>query len=100
MWQHFEIIGTGLYLPQRKLTAEDIDRRAGLSAGWTRTHTGVLVRHECAPPETLGSMAREAVAGALGEAALGWGDLDLLLDASTCRHQPIPCNAAYLQHCF
>ncbi len=34
----------------------------------------------------------------LNEAELDWSDLDLLIDGSTCRHQPIPCNAAYLQH--
>jgi 3-oxoacyl-[acyl-carrier-protein] synthase-3 len=98
MLQHFTIIGTGLYLPRRQLTAEDIDQRAGLPAGWTRKHAGVLVRHECTPPETLASMALEAIGQALREAALDWGDLDLLIDGSTCRHQPIPCNAAYLQH--
>jgi len=31
-------------------------------------------------------------------ASVGWRDIDLILDASNCRHQPIPCNAAYLQH--
>ena len=98
MQQHFTIIGTGLYLPPRRLTAEDIDRRAGLPDGWTRKHAGVLNRHECTPPETLASMALEAIGQALREAALDWSDLDLLIDGSTCRHQPIPCNAAYLQH--
>ncbi len=98
MRQHFTFAGTGLYLPRRQLTAEDVDRRAGLPAGWTRTHAGVLLRHECAPPETLASMAHKAIDMALGESGLDWGDLDLLIDASTCRHQPIPCNAAYLQH--
>jgi 3-oxoacyl-[acyl-carrier-protein] synthase III len=98
MQQHFTIIGTGLYLPPRRLTAEDVDRRAGLPDGWTRKHTGVLNRHECSPPETLASMALEAIGLALREAAMDWSDLDLLIDGSTCRHQPIPCNAAYLQH--
>src|SRR4051812_30365196 len=97
MLQHFEIIGTGLHLPAKRLTDEDVDHRAGLPAGWTREHCGVLVRHECAPPETLGSMAREAAAAALAEAGLGWPDVDLIIDGSTCQHQPIPCNAAHLQ---
>jgi 3-oxoacyl-[acyl-carrier-protein] synthase III len=100
MQQHFAIAGSGFYLPRRKLTAEDIDRRAGLAAGWTRANTGVLVRYECEEPESLASMAQEAIASAMHEAAVGWTDVDLLLDASTSRHQPIPCNAACLQSCI
>ena len=98
--QHFEILATGLYLPRVVLGAEDIDRRLGVAEGWTRTHVGVLSRHECFAPETLGSMAREAAFAALGEAGLAWSDIDLIIDASTSRHQPIPCNAAHLQAHF
>jgi 3-oxoacyl-[acyl-carrier-protein] synthase III len=97
MNQHFEIAGTGLHLPRTKVTDEDIDRRAGLPSGWTREHAGVLERYECSPPETLATMACEAIASAMRAAAIGWGDVDLILDGSTCRYQPIPCNAAYLQ---
>jgi len=98
--QYFEIAGCGFYLPQVVLSAEDIDRRAGLAEGWTRTHVGVLSRHECVAPETLGSMATFAARAALSDASLGWGDIDLILDASTSRHRPIPCNAAHLQAHF
>ncbi len=98
MQQYFEIIGSGFHLPQRRLTAEDADARAGLREGWTRKHTGVLVRYECTAPETLASMATAAVGAAMRDAALAWRDVDLILDASTCRYQPIPSNAAYLQH--
>jgi 3-oxoacyl-[acyl-carrier-protein] synthase-3 len=94
MWQHFEIAGTGLYFPHQRLSAEDVDRRAGLPSGWTRAHAGVLLRHECAPPESVGSMAEQAIESALYDAAVAWPELDLFIDASTCRHQPIPCNAA------
>ncbi len=97
MWQHFTIAGSGLYLPRQALSAEDVDGRAGLESGWTRAHTGVLKRHECSGPETLASMAQAAMSAALQDADASWSDVDLLLDASTTRHQPIPCNAAVLQ---
>ncbi len=98
MQQHFSILGTGFHLPQRKLTAEDVDERAGKPRGWTRTHTGVVDRYECAAPETLATMACAAIASAMRDASVRWRDVDLILDGSNCRHQPIPCNAAYLQH--
>jgi len=97
MLQHFSIAGSGFHLPQRRLTAEDVDARASMPRGWTRDHVGVLERFECAEPETLATMACAAVAGAMADAQLAWSDVDLIIDASNCRYQPIPCNAAYLQ---
>lgn len=98
MWQHFEVAGTGLHLPARVVTAEEIDARSGRPVGWTREHVGVLTRRECVPPETLGGMAVSAMTAALHDAGVGWGEVDLVIDGSTCPHQPIPCNAAYLLH--
>jgi 3-oxoacyl-[acyl-carrier-protein] synthase-3 len=43
-------------------------------------------------------MARNAIDAAMRQAGVAWSDIDLLIDGSTCRHQPIPCNAAYLHH--
>lgn len=100
MQQCFEVAGTGLYLPHRRLTAEDVDRRAQRPEGWTRRHVGVLTRHECAAPETLATMATHAVVQAMRNASADWSQIDLIIDASTCRHQPIPCNACCLQQAF
>jgi 3-oxoacyl-[acyl-carrier-protein] synthase III len=97
MQQFFKVIGTGHYLPGKLLSADDIDARANLPAGWAANHVGVLSRYECLPPESLGSMAGHAVAAALKDADIDWPQVDLILDASTCRHQPIPCNAAFVQ---
>ena len=97
MLQHFSIVGSGFHLPGRRLTAEDVDERASMPRGWTRANVGVLDRYECVEPDTLATMACAAIAGAMAEASLQWRDVDLILDASNCRHQPIPCNAAYLQ---
>jgi 3-oxoacyl-[acyl-carrier-protein] synthase-3 len=100
MGQHFELLGSGLHLPYRKLTAADVDVRAGLPSGWTAKHTGVLARYECAQPETLASMAQAAIEQAMQEAGIAWSEVDLIVDGSTCRHQPIPCNAAVVQQRF
>lgn len=100
MQQHFELIGSGLHLPARKLSATDVDARAGLPTGWTAAHTGVLERYECAAPETIATMAKRAVENAMRDAEITWREIDLILDASTCRHQLIPCNAASIQRSF
>jgi 3-oxoacyl-[acyl-carrier-protein] synthase III len=98
--QYFCIAGTGAYLPQRCLTAEDIDGRIGRNPGWTRARTGVVERRECASPESLGSMARVAIQAAMHDANTAWADIDMIVDCSTSRHRPIPCNAAHLQALF
>ena len=96
MDQRFQLIGTGLHLPRVVVSAEEIDRRIDRPTGWTRTHVGVETRHECVAPESLGSMAQVAIDEAMAEAGIGWRDVDLVIDASASRHQPIPCNAAHL----
>lgn len=96
MWQHFEILGTGSDLPGIGIPADEIERRAGLPAGWVERHTQVALRYECVRPETPASMARRAIVRAMEDARLTWRDIDLLIDCSTSRHQPIPCNAAIL----
>jgi 3-oxoacyl-[acyl-carrier-protein] synthase-3 len=98
MWQHFEVAGTGVGLPAAAVTAEEVDARCDRPPGWTRDRTGVLTRYECRPPETLAGLASAAIAAAMADAGVGWGDVDLLIDGSTCRYQHIPCNAAYLLH--
>lgn len=100
MRQHFRILGAGSDLPGKPVTAAEIERRARLPDGWIAEHTQVANRHECVSPESLASMATRAVGRALEDAQRQWSDIDLILDASTSRHQPIPCNSAVLQATF
>lgn len=96
MQQFFEILGSGVYLPSTVVSSDEIDDRCRLPRGWTAEHVGVARRHECRPPETLATMARQAVRAALADARTSWSEVDLLIDASASRHRPIPCNAAHV----
>jgi 3-oxoacyl-[acyl-carrier-protein] synthase-3 len=100
MWQHFEILGTGRALPGNCWNAADVELRAHLPAGWIAEHTQVMTRYECVAPSSLATMAREAMGLALKDADTGWHEVDLVIDCSTSRHQPIPCNGAFLQSLF
>ena len=97
MQQHFRLIGTGHYLPRTELLPEDIDRRLGKQIGWTAEHSGVAKRRECLPHETLAGMACAAIQAAISNADVAWEEVDLLIDCSNCRQQPIPCNAALVK---
>lgn len=97
MQQHFEFVGTAHYLPRKLLLASEVDQRLGLEIGWTEKNTGVLARYECCEPESLATMAKQVVGQAMKNAQVDWPDIDLIIDCSTCRRQPIPINAALLQ---
>lgn len=90
-----KILGTGIYLPKTIVTAGEIDRRAGLSKGWTEKHSGVLTRHFVAD-ETASFMGARAVESALATAGLTLADVDCLVCTSGTAEQPIPCTAALI----
>lgn len=100
MQQHFEIAGMGYHLPEKEITAAMADQMAGKEPGWTARQTRVATRYYCQPPETLRSMARAAVEKAMHAAAVSWGDIGLIIDASTSRYRPIPANAIHIQAAF
>jgi len=87
--------GTGMAVPERAVTAEEIDARAGLPAGWTRQHSGVLTRY-FSEGETASQLGARAVHEALDRAGLTVRDLDAVICVSGTMQQPIPCNAALL----
>lgn len=97
MKQYFKIIGSARKLPAKCITAEALDQRAGLPAGWTEQHTGVRFRYEAVEPENGTTLGCRVVGDALASAGLGLRDLELLIDASLCVQQPIPSNSALLQ---
>lgn len=84
-------------MPQRRLTAEDIDKRLGQKLGWTRANTGVISRFECTAPESLVTMGLEAMKRAITSAGIDWHQIDCILSCSTSQFRLIPCNAAHFQ---
>ena len=43
-------------------------------------------------------MGRRAIELAMSEAQIGWEEVDYIVDCSTSKFRPIPCNAAHIQH--
>ncbi len=97
MQQYFRIIGSGVYLPPHMVSAEEVDQRLSVPAGWTARHAQVLTRYECRPPETIATMAGHAAKRAIDNAQVSLTSIDLIIDCSTSLYQPIPCNAAVYQ---
>lgn len=91
--QQVEIAGTGIALPTRIVTSDEIDRHQGLAIGHTYRKTGVLSRHYVTS-ESASELAVEAIGVALKNADIGFNEVDCLIAASGTAEQAIPCDAA------
>lgn len=97
MNQYFTIVGSARALPRRKIYADELDQKLGLAPGWTARHTGVLTRHASSDQQETEAITRQVCMGAIADAGKTLAEIDLIVDASLCVQQPIPCNAALVQ---
>jgi 3-oxoacyl-[acyl-carrier-protein] synthase-3 len=90
------IAAVGRYLPQRVVTAAEMDERLHVPEGWVLSKTGVAERRWVDGESPL-VMAVAAVEDALKRTNVTLGDIDLLMYAAATPHQLIPDTAALLQ---
>lgn len=91
------ILGTGEYVPSRRVPSEDFDRRWGKPAGWTRRHVGIDCRYYAGIEETASFMAARAANEALRRAGLKADGVDAIISVGSVPEQAIPCTAALVQ---
>lgn len=91
-----KIVGTGKYLPEQTITAEDLDKKLGVPDGWVLNKTEVQVRHFI-KEETASQMGARAAEAALEDAGLTFSDIDCLVSTSGTMEQSIPCTASLIQ---
>lgn len=91
-----KLSGLGWYLPERRVTNEEIGQRLAIPAEWIERASGVRERRR-ATTETAVQMASAAACKALATAGLRLDDLDAIVGASTAPEQAIPCTAALVQ---
>ncbi|MGL1904362.1 MAG: hypothetical protein OCC49_19665 [Fibrobacterales bacterium] len=93
----FSILGSGKYLPTKKVTAQELDTLLEVPSGTSFKKTGVRTRYYM-DHETIADMAAKAAQKALIEANIQCNDLDAIIFAATSLEQPIPCTAAIIQN--
>ena len=98
------VAGTGSYLPELRLTNQDLVERLaknGLETSdeWITTRSGISARHFAAENELTSDLALKAAQAALSSAGITSGDLDLIILAtSTPDHLGgFPSTACVLQ---
>ncbi len=97
------IVGTGSYLPERRLTNQDlVDQLAATgvesSDDWIVERTGIRARHFAAADQNASDLALLACQNALAAAGLAATDIDLIIVATSTPDMVFPSTAAILQH--
>ncbi len=93
------IAGCGGYLPERRLSNDDLAAQYGIetSDAWIRDRTGIRYRHIAAPDETASDMGAAAAREALAQAGIGAGEVDAILVATSTPDSAFPATAVRIQ---
>lgn len=92
-----QILGTGEYVPGRRVDSSEFDRRWDKPAGWTCRQTGVASRAFVDIGDNTVTMGAAAARAALAAAAISGAQLDAIISVGSVPYQAIPCTAAFLQ---
>ena len=88
-----QITGTGIYLPSRILTNQDLEKLVDTSDEWIFSRTGIRERRIASETETSTWMGVQAAQQALAQAKIQASDLDLILVATVTPDSFFPSAA-------
>ena len=97
------ILGTGSYLPEKRLTNADLalelaQQGVETSDEWIVERTGIRARHFAADQQGSSDLATEAARKALLAAGISADDLDLIIVATSTPDMVFPSVATMVQH--
>ena len=103
MTTHARITGTGSYLPDRRLSNQDLVTQLAAqgietSDDWIVERTGIRARHFAADGEFASDLAAQACRRAMQAAGAAPADIDLIIVATSTPDMVFPSTAALLQH--
>lgn len=91
------IAGTGSFLPEKRLSNEDLEKMVETNDQWIRERTGIRWRRIAEDGIATSDLAFEASLRALEAAGIKPTDLDMILVATASPDQPMPNTACVLQ---
>lgn len=90
------IAGTGSYVPEKRLTNEDLSRMVDTSDEWITQRTGIKERRIAGPGESTATFASHAATRALKAAGLEPKHLDLIVCATVTPEMALPSTANFI----
>src|SRR5437773_11905644 len=91
------IVGTGSYVPEKRLSNADLMRIVDTTDEWITTRTGIKERRIAAKDEQTSDMASKAALKALEQAEVAPKDVDLILVATATPDMLFPATACFVQ---
>jgi 3-oxoacyl-[acyl-carrier-protein] synthase-3 len=91
------IIGTGSYVPEKRLTNEDLSKIVETSDDWITTRTGIKERRVAGKDENTSDMATKAALSAIDQAGISPEEIDLILVATATPDMLFPATACFVQ---
>lgn len=91
------ILGTGKYVPERRLTNQELEQMVETNDEWIVTRTGIRERRIAAPEQATSDLAYEASVRALEAAGITADQLDLIIVATITPDMFFPSTACLLQ---
>lgn len=95
---HAHILGTGGYLPVRRVSNEDLSKIVDTSDEWITSRTGIKARHIAAQDEQTSDLAVKAAQAALADAGIDAADIDLIIVATSTPDMTFPATACIVQN--
>ena len=92
----FKILGTGIYLPGKKVRSSELEKKYNIPKGWSEKNSGVKERYH-ADKISGGEMGARAVENALQNANLSLEDIDLLISTSATFDYPLPNESVIIK---
>lgn len=96
--QYAKILGTGSYLPAKRVSNEDLAKFVDTSDEWISTRTGIKNRHIAADDEKTSDLAVHAAKAALADAGVDAAEIDLIIVATATPDMQFPATATMVQH--
>jgi 3-oxoacyl-[acyl-carrier-protein] synthase-3 len=91
------IVGTGSYMPEKRLTNADLMGIVDTTDEWITTRTGIKERRIAAKDEQTSDMASKAALKALEQAGVAPREVDLILVATATPDMLFPATACFVQ---
>ena len=88
------VVGTGIALPEKVLTNDDLANLVDTNDAWITQRTGIKTRRVVDENTTVTDLARDALAAALDRAGLVASELDLVILATITPEMACPNTAA------
>ncbi len=92
------ISGTGMSVPERVVTNQDLERIVDTSDEWITTRTGIKERRIAGDGDSLSQYCIDASRRALDAAGVSPKEIDLIVLATVTPDMPIPATACVIQH--